>query len=144
MAKITQAQLDAAWQNALAGNKVTIILEVPCEVVPSTDISPVDDVVILPVVEYLEGRAIAKPGKPHVVLWELKGWNDAHLKDPPQERGAMLAHPVEMANRTFIADNAPVTLYPESIKVDGGGLAFRVHLDDEDIELYMKDSEIAF
>lgn len=77
------------------------------------------------VVEYLEGRAIAKPTKDHVILWTISGWNNAHLKDPPRERGAFLVHP-DMSERTFVPNGAVVHVRPESIKVDGGGRAFVV------------------
>ena len=112
---------------------------------------PPDDDVVVP---YLEARAIAKPDKDDVICWKIDGWNDAHLKDPPKERGANLEHPY-MAERTFIPDGSLVHVFPESIKVDGGGRAFVVH--DAPLAhnssgyniaiaggLYMKDSELSF
>jgi len=98
-----------------------------------------------PAIEYLKGRAIAKPTKDHVILWIIDDWNNAHLKEPPQERGAMLAHPADMADRVFVDDSATVLLYPDSIKVDGGGQAHEVHAIYEATiarKFYIKNTEI--
>lgn len=131
---------------------IKYIIDKATEVHVNLNIYPaIDEIIVAPPddddqPEHLEGRAIAKPGKPHVILWQIDSWNNAHLKDPPQERGASLVHP-DMAERTFILDGAIVHVFPESIKVDGGGRAFVVN-DSPGIAitggLYIKDTEIGF
>ena len=128
---------------ALPNTQVNVNFNV--DVVPEGDtvVVPPDDDIVVP---RLEGRAIAKPDKSHVILWRIDSWNNAHLKDPPQERAAILAHPV-MSERTFIPDGNLVHVFQESIKVDGGGRAFVVNDSPGTVitgGLYIKDSEIGF
>jgi len=105
----------------------TAVIEYDGEIIDSV-VTPPPDPIEEPVpIELLEVRAIAKPNKDSVVCWQIIGWNDAHLKIPPKERGAILAHPVDMADRTFIVDGSIVHLLPNSIKVDGDGRAFAIN-----------------
>jgi len=133
----------------------TAIVEYDGEIIDSVGTSPPPEPTDEPSPELLEAHAIAKPTKNSAICWQIIGWNNAHLKTPPRERGAMLAHPTNMAARTFILDGSTVHLLPNSIKIDGEGRAFVINdaveaknSAGDSVEivggLYLKDTEIGF
>jgi len=151
---ITEDEFHELLAIAKRKENVSIVITVPASISGEAlpEIPPEEED---PEITYREARAIAKPGKIAVVCWEIVKWNDAHEKDPPQERGAELAHPIDMGDRTFIPDGSIVHVFPDSIKADGGGRAFLIHdapearnSDSTSIAitggLYMKDTELEF
>ena len=69
-------------------------------------------------------KAKAKPGKEHVILWEIWKWNKVQAKDGGPFM--VLRHPILMSDRTFVSDGDNVLIINIAHRIDGGGVAYEV------------------